>query len=127
MTEKAPKKILIVDDEKDVLTYLSNILRRADYQVISAEKGTEAIDLAIHELPDLIILDIVLPGDMDGGDVASVLSENPSTCDMPIIFLTALMRKDEEKKLGRSGRRYMMAKPVAQEELLKTINKALIG
>jgi len=127
MVEKAPKKILIVDDEEDILTYLSNILKRANYQVISASKGREAVDLAIHELPDLIILDIALLDDMDGGDVAFTLSEKPSTADIPIIFLTALMRKDEEKKLGKSGRRYMMAKPVTQVELLKMIDKALIG
>ena len=126
MVENTTKKILVVDDEKDILTYLSNILKRANYRVVLADKGSEAVALATKELPDLIILDIALPGDMDGGDVASVLSEKPSTRDIPIIFLTALMRKDEEEKLGKSGSRSMVAKPVTQEELLKAIDKALI-
>jgi len=126
MVENTTKKILVVDDEKDILTYLSNILKRANYRVILADKGSEAVALATKELPDLIILDIALPGDMDGGDVASILSEKPSTRDIPIIFLTALMRKDEEEKLGKSGSRSMVAKPVTQEELLKAIDKALI-
>jgi two-component system alkaline phosphatase synthesis response regulator PhoP len=60
------KKILLVDDEKESLFYLGNFLRRKDYDVVTAEDGKTAIEIAKSQKPDLIILDIVMP-EMDGG------------------------------------------------------------
>ena len=124
-----PKKILVVDDEEDALVPLSNILRRAQYAVITTTKGEEAIALSKQKLPDLIILDILLP-DIDGGSVAEILSQEPSTAGIPIIFLTGILSKEEEllsKQEGgrKSGKHYMLAKPVTKEDLLQVIQKIL--
>ena len=118
-------KILLVDDEQDSLIYLSRILKRANYQVITTSRGKEAIELANHQHPDLIILDIIMP-DISGDRVAAMLSENPSTADIPIIFLTVIFTREEEKVLGRrNGKYYIMAKPAIVEELLKMVRNIL--
>ena len=129
MAIQYPKKILIVDDEEDVLIPLGNILKRANYIVSTTTNGEEAIKLAKAQRPDLIILDIVLPG-LDGGSVADILSNDPVTARIPILFLTGILSKEEEllsKKEGgkKSGKHYMMAKPVSAEDLLEMIQKIL--
>lgn len=124
-----PKKILVVDDEQDTLAALSNILKRAQYAALSVSNGEDAIELARQKHPDLILLDIMLPG-IDGGSVAETLSIEPSTADIPIIFLTGILSKEEEltkKQAGgrKSGKHYVLAKPVAKEDLLALIQKIL--
>jgi len=117
------KKILIVDDEEDILIHLSNILRRANYEIYSAPGGKEAIDLVKNINPDLVILDIFMP-DIDGSSVAAVLSEDSNTASIPTIFLTGIITKKEEALQKRmSGKHFVMAKPVKKEELLETINE----
>lgn len=124
MSDGRDKKILLVDDEEKVVEYLANILRRAHYTVISATRGREAIDLARQQSPHLIILDIVLP-DIDGSDVASELAQNPATAAIPILFLTGVLKKEEESFVEKTGKHYVIAKPVAAGELLKMVNKVL--
>lgn len=129
MAIQYPKKILIVDDEEDVLIPLGNILRRANYIVSTTTSGEEAIKLAKANHPDLIILDIVLPG-LDGGSVADIISNDPATAHTPILFLTGILSKEEElqsKKEGgkKSGKHFMMAKPVSAEDLLEMLRKIL--
>ena len=124
-----PKKILIVDDEEDTLISLGNILRRANYFVSTTTNGEEAIKLAKANHPDLIILDIVLPG-LDGGSVADIISKDPATAHTPILFLTGILSKEEElqcKKEGgkKSGKHYMMAKPVSAEDIREMLSKIL--
>jgi len=126
MTETGQKKILVVDDNKEELDLVANILRRANFEVSATTTGKEAIELAKAQKPSLIILDIVLP-DIDGGEVASVLSEDASCADIPIIFLTGIIKKTEERDEMKTGKRYVLAKPVTKEMLLKTINQVLFG
>ena len=120
------KKILLVDDDADLLTHLSDILRYAHYEVISTTKGQEAVDLAKDKdsQPDLIILDIVLP-DMDGGEVAYRLSRDPSTSGIPIVYLTGIIKKEEESSFKMIGERHVLIKPVSMDELLETIGRVL--
>ncbi|MFC1592520.1 PleD family two-component system response regulator [Candidatus Omnitrophota bacterium] len=121
------KKILLVDDEEETLAHLRNILKRADYDVVSTTKGKEAVELAVQQLPDLIILDIVLP-DMGGSEVATAVLGNPATASIPIIFLTGILTKQEEESVeGKSGKRYVIAKPTTREELLGMVAKVLTG
>lgn len=127
MTESRLKKILVVDDEEETLVHLSNILKRSNYEVVSTAKGKEALKLAAELLPDLIILDIVLP-DMGGSEVASALVGNPPTAQIPIIFLTGILTKQEGESIGgKAGQRYVIAKPATAEELLEIVSKALSG
>ncbi len=127
MSDDIPKKILVVDDEEDVLTPLCNILRRSGYDVSSTTRGREAVKLAMEILPDLIILDIVLP-DMGGSEVASTLIGNPPTADIPIIFLTGILTREEETNIGSlSGRSHVVAKPITGHELLDMVNKVFVA
>lgn len=117
------KKILIVDDEPDVLTLLGERLAKAGYEVIKASSGKEAIVMADKNIPDLIILDIAMPG-LDGSETATMLRQAPKTKDIPILFLTCLFTKQEEKMCGHLlGQNFFIAKPYDVVELLTEIDK----
>jgi len=117
--------ILVVDDEKDVLFMLEKRLAAEGYSVITANNGGDAVALAKSKLPDLIILDIVMPG-MEGGEVAGKLKENPLTRDIPVIFLTALFSKPEETERGHMvGCNIAFAKPLDTEALVSQIKRLL--
>jgi CheY-like chemotaxis protein len=119
------KKILVVDDEKDVLFILKKVLTAKGYSVITATNGTNAIALAKSQHPDLIILDIVMPG-MDGGEVSAKLQEHPLTRSIPVIFLTALLTKTEEYQENHIiNSKITFAKPIDTEELLAQIERLL--
>jgi CheY-like chemotaxis protein len=121
---KKKKKILIVDDEEHVLLVLENRLSKAGYSVIKATNGKDAIALAKEELPELIISDLFMP-DIDGADVVGMLEQDPKTKDIPVIFLTALLRKDEEKERKIVSGRYFLAKPYDPDQLLKEVAKRI--
>jgi DNA-binding response OmpR family regulator len=119
------KKILLADDEVDILGALGNILTRNNYEVISTDKGKEVVKLANNSQPDAIILDLLMP-DMDGTEVAAMLERYSTTKDIPIIFLTGTLTKGEEMPGKKTGKRhYALAKPVSSEELLKVVESAL--
>ncbi len=105
------KKILIVDDEKEALFILEKELTARGYSVIAADNGSDALNLAKSEYPDLIILDIWMP-EMDGAEVAAKLKEDPKTKDIPVIFLTCLFQKREGEEEGRVvAGKVLIAKP----------------
>jgi len=117
------KKILVVDDEKDILPVLKERLSQKSYSVITSDSGKGGVKLAKSELPDLILLDIIMP-DMDGIEVATKLKEDPKTKDIPIIFLTCLYTKEDEKARGHfTAGHAFIAKPYDFEELLAQIRK----
>ena len=118
------KKILIVDDEQDTLSVLGKGLTAEGYSIIKADNSGDALDLAKSERPDLIILDILMPG-MDGGEVARMLKEVPETKDIPIIFLTGMFPKREEEEEGRVvAGNIMFDKPYDILKLITAIEKA---
>jgi len=119
-------KILIVDDELDVLTVLGARLSKSGYSVIKADNGKDALIMAKKEHPDLILLDIMMP-DCDGGIVAQNLKNDPVTKDIPVIFLTCLVTKDEEAKVGHAiAGNFFIAKPYDPEKLLSEIKIHLL-
>ncbi len=97
--DQAKPRILIVDDEVFNLKFLTELLI-SDYNISPAKEGEKALQLAEHLLPDLIILDVVMP-EMDGYKVIQALKKNPQTRNIPVIFLTSLdSSQDEEKGLS---------------------------
>ena len=119
------KKILIVDDERDALFILEKELTARGYSVIAADNGKNALNLAKSEHPDLIILDIWMPG-MDGAEVAEKLQEDPKTKDIPVIFLTCLFQKREGEEQGRVvAGKVLIAKPYSIEGLSDQIEKLI--
>jgi CheY-like chemotaxis protein len=119
------KKILIVDDEPGVLALLETRLSSAGYQVVKADNGRDALFLASKEKPDLILLDIVMPG-MDGAQVSEALEYDPVTRDIPVIFLTCLVTKsEEEKKKDTMAGSYYISKPYDPKGLLDEVAKRI--
>jgi len=117
------KKILVVDDDKVFIKLAENDLTEEGFAVITAQNGKEAISLAKTENPDLILLDINMPG-ISGGEVGNILNNDPQTRNIPIIFLTALLTKgEEEKRKNIIHGHYFMAKPYDLKALLKEIHK----
>ena len=121
------KKILIVDDEHDILTMLSKRLKAEGYSVITADCGKNALITAKSQHIDLVILDVVLP-DMEGGEVAAKLNNDHRTKDIPVIFLTALLPKSEEwERKHLIGGNITYSKPYDEVELIEQIEHILYG
>lgn len=116
--------ILVVDDDKVTLRTLEKILRGEGYSVIPLSLGKEAIKIAKDRSPGLIILDIMMP-DMDGGDVASILKNDPETKKIPIMFLSSLVTKREEQSSSKEHGIYFMSKPFERDKLLRKIKNCL--
>jgi CheY-like chemotaxis protein len=112
--------ILVVDDDFATLRTLEKILSTAGYSVIPISLGKEAIRIAKDRSPGLIILDIMMP-DMDGGDVAHVLKNDPKTKNIPIIFLSSLVTDREEQSNSKKDGLYFMSKPIDRKKLLQRI------
>jgi two-component system alkaline phosphatase synthesis response regulator PhoP len=84
-----PYKVLVVDDEEDIVEFVSYNLQLEGYEIFRAGNGMEALNQARKHLPDLILLDLMLP-DMDGFSICEILHCQPSTTNIPVIVLTAL-------------------------------------
>lgn len=122
-------KILVVDDEPDILRILEKELMSARHQVISARTGQEGIDRAKAEYPDLILMDMLLP-DMNGAEAIKALQAYPEHKNIPVIFLTAMVKPEEEAqgslKINVDDRWYLtIAKPFDRTELLSIIDQQL--
>jgi len=118
------KKILIVDDSPVNLILLHRFLSRVGYNVIQATSGEEAIRMAGKEQPDLIILDIVMPG-IDGLEAASRLKDQSSTRTIPIIFVSSLVKKHSSMLKKMAPGRSFLPKPFKKRALLKEIREHL--
>jgi len=123
------KKILVVDDEKKIRDLLQLRLSAAGYDVIEAKDGEEGVQQAKACLPDLILMDVMMPK-MDGAEATRCLEEDPATKDIPLIFLTSIITKEEEENQDMGiqvapGKHRFIAKPFEPQELLVEIENAL--
>ena len=117
-------KILIVDDEEDILTLLEYNLEKAGFKVISADDGPEAIELTKKENPSLIILDIMLPS-MEGTEVCKVIKRDNATSHIPIIMLTA-KGEEVDRIVGLElGADDYITKPFSPRELILRVKAVL--
>lgn len=122
------KKILVIDDEPAMLKVIKIRLEDAKYEVFTAENGKEGFKKAKEILPDLIMLDILMP-ELDGTATFNLLNQEPTTTNIPVIFLTATINKAEEEQLkSRLGEPYvtLLAKPFDSKQVLLKIEQ-LIG
>ena len=118
----AKRKVLVVDDEEDFAKALKIRLKANGYDVVLAHDSIQAIMMTNQEKPDLIILDIMIPGE-DGFIVTERLKQSQATRPIPIIFLTGV--PGGEGRAYKSGASGYIMKPYHPEELLETIHKAL--
>jgi CheY-like chemotaxis protein len=124
---KVEKKILVVDDEKDLVYLLKTLLARHGYSVIEANSGEECLDILKKENPDLIFMDIMMPG-MDGWETARRIKTDTDTTHIPIIMLSARSNKvDTKKSREYSFANEHLAKPINSRELIKTTESLILG
>ena len=119
-------KILVVDDEPDIVMALAMRLKSAGYIVITAGDGAEATKRAIHEQPNLILLDIGMPCG-DGHTIANRLSNSVDTASIPLIYLTARTAPADRMKAMSLGAFDYITKPFTSERLLGSVERALYG
>jgi twitching motility two-component system response regulator PilH len=117
------QKILLVDDSKTELHHLSEILLKRGYQVRTAENGEEALKRLDEEKPDLILMDVVMPG-QNGFQLTRHITRDERFADVPVIMCTSKNQETDKVWGIRQGARDYVVKPVKAEELLAKI-KAL--
>ena len=117
-------KILVVDDEAEIVKTVSLRLKANDYEVVTAMDGVQATNVAFRENPDLIILDIGMPAG-DGHAVAKRMSESVQMFDTPIIFLTARVNEKDYQMAFEEGVSKYITKPYRPEELLAAVEELM--
>ena len=114
------KKILVIEDNREIRENIAEILELANYQVISASNGREGVSHALAERPDLILCDIMMP-ELDGYGVLHMVQQHPDLQRIPFIFLTAKSEKEEMRKGMALGADDYIPKPFDPTDLLNTI------
>jgi two-component system alkaline phosphatase synthesis response regulator PhoP len=118
------KKILVVDDEKDLTALVSLHMKMAGFEVLTASNGEKALDLSRIEKPDLIILDLMLPK-IDGWQVCERLRQDIATRDIPVIMLTARAETEDKLKGFEVGADDYVTKPFSPRELVARVKRVL--
>ena len=118
--------ILLVEDSKFLRIATERALTKAGYQVICAGDGEEAVNLAISRIPDVVLLDMMLPK-LSGPEVLAALKKNPQTLQIPVLVLSSLSQKNEEKLLNDGAAAFLEKGPLSEDPslLLKAVKRAL--
>jgi len=117
-------KILVVEDEPEIRILVKTILEKAGYSVVEAEDGEAALRLVNEEEPDLVLLDVMIPG-IEGWEVCRRIRENEATRRLPIIMVTVRTTDEAIQRSVECGANAHINKPFDQRELLDTIKKLL--
>ncbi len=119
------KTILIVDDDKDVRDLVEKTLRRDDRKVLKAKNGEEGVEVARSEKPDLIMMDIMMPGRVDGLEATRRIKNDPVAKDCTIIMLTAKDQDLDRQKAFEAGADDYFTKPFSPLELMRKADEIL--
>jgi CheY-like chemotaxis protein len=118
-------RLLLVEDNEDNRTIYCTLLRHLGYQVIEAQDGVQAVELARRERPDLILMDISIP-EMDGWEATRILRRDPTTRSIPIVALTAHALEDDRERAAEVGFSSYLAKPIEPRAVVAEVRR-LIG
>lgn len=119
------KKILIVDDQKEVRELVEITLRAEGYQIFQAKNGRDAIDTVNAHKPDVVIMDIMMPGELDGLEATRILKRNPDTKSVKIIMLTAKGQSTDFEKGFAAGADGYFTKPFSPLDLIKRVEEII--
>ena len=119
-----PRRVLVVDDEPNMLLALQLMMRKAGYDVRLARDGEEALEAMVTHRPHIVILDIMLPG-RDGFEICEVIRANPDWADVKIIMLTARAREVDRQKGLAVGADDYITKPFSTREVLQRVTDLL--
>lgn len=114
-------RVLIVDDSPTEMHILSNMMEKLGHAVITADNGEEGVDIAKTTKPDLILMDVVMPG-LNGFQATRQLNRSPETKDIPVIIVSTKDQATDKMWGQRQGARGYVTKPVEEEELIEAIN-----
>src|SRR5690242_9404606 len=123
MTEEAPT-VLVADDDQDILQLVAFRLERAGYKVITVGDGQQALAAAQEHLPDLAVLDVMMPG-LNGYEVTRQLRENEATRAIPVILLTARVQEADVSRGFEAGADDYLRKPFSPQELRSRVQAIL--
>jgi len=123
-SQQSKANILLVDDDPSIIVALEFLMKQQGYQVQIAQNGQQALDMVENFLPNVILLDVMMPG-MDGFEVAKRIRANEALSNTQIIFLTAKGTKEDRRKGYKSGGEVYLIKPFDNDELIETVAYAL--
>lgn len=118
------KKILVVDDDPYILMSLEFLMQKNGYSVVVARNGTEALQLVQQEIPDLVVLDIMMP-DIDGYAICEFIKKQPALNHIIVVFLSAKTRESDQRKGLELGAAAFVFKPFSTRSLIKELNQLL--
>jgi DNA-binding response OmpR family regulator len=118
-------RILVVDDQPDIRLMCRVNLQLEGYEVIEAADGDAGLEMTRHERPDLVLLDVMMPG-LDGWEFMREIKADPATADIPIILLTARVQREDEIRGWLSGAADYLAKPFNPSTLTDVVRRALL-
>ena len=114
-------KIMVVDDETDIRFVIRKMLEKEGYEVVTAESGEEAIEILKDTRPDLILLDVMMPG-LDGWETCTKIKSNKKTMQTPVVMLTAkTAEEDKIKALDECGAQWHISKPIDRPKFIETV------
>ena len=117
-------RILIVDDSPTEIRKISTILERNNHSVLTADNGADGVAVARSEKPDLILMDVVMPG-LNGFQATRQLTRAAETADIPVIIVTTKDQETDRVWGTRQGAKGYLVKPVSEDSLINTINELL--
>jgi len=120
------QRVLVVDDDTEIRSLVAGTLRRDGYTVFEVGDGLEALEVARRLLPDLVLLDMTLPG-MDGVEVARQLKANPALASVPVVALSALTQEAVRERALAAGCAHYLTKPCAPAALRDVVAQTLAG
>jgi CheY-like chemotaxis protein len=125
MTEMEAKKVLVVDDDRDILDVIGIILEGEGYEVSSLDNGRDVVDEVCKNRPDLILLDVMLCG-IDGREICKKLKSNPTFCQIPIVMISAShnLQGSPEQKGSANG---FIAKPFDIDNLVSVVGSQFVN
>ena len=119
-------RILIVDDSPSQLLGIKRIVEKLGHETLSAEDGAAGVEVAKQELPDLILMDVVMPN-LNGFQATRTISKNAETAHIPIILVTTKDQETDKVWGMRQGAKAYVTKPIKEEELVKALQEFLPG
>ncbi|MDI6793899.1 MAG: response regulator [bacterium] len=119
-------KILVVDDDADIVEVLKLLLEAKGYQVTEAFNGKQGLDKVHEQRPDLVLLDIMMPV-MDGWEVCRKLKACKKTADIPVAILTARTEEEDKERAQKEGAADYITKPFKMEDFIRRVEKLLKG
>ncbi|MEB3883469.1 response regulator transcription factor [Lyngbya sp. CCY1209] len=124
ITTTEQRRLMLVDDDPNLVVLVSDYLEFRGYEVVTAENGKKALELLEHEIPDLIICDIMMP-EMDGYTLVKLIRENRRLSWIPVLFLSAKGQSQDKVKGLNTGADVYIVKPFEPEELIAQVESSL--